>query len=222
MIHHRLRDLARDLAVAVCCVVLAAGCGRSEPDSAVSETELVRVETADADLSKLPPAELAKARQTATALAQGLSQLVFSTMEKEGPAATVRVCSEVAQERTAAHAADGVYVRRISDRLRSPLNAADEVEARELERMHELDAEGRLPPEIIRLVQQGDIRSLQLLRPIRIQQPCLACHGEADAIDPEVRRILAERYPDDQATGYSVGDLRGAVSVRVRVNSGPE
>jgi hypothetical protein len=216
MIHHGLRDLV----VVVCCIVLPAGCGRAEPDAAGPEAELVRVEAADADLSELPPAELAQARETATALAQGLSQLVFSTMENEGPAATVRVCSEVAQERTAAHAVDGIYVRRISDRLRSPRNAADGAEARELERMHELDAEGRLPPEIIRLVQQGDSRSLHLLRPIRIQQPCLACHGSAESIDPEVRRILAERYPDDQATGYSVGDLRGAVSVRVPVKDG--
>jgi hypothetical protein len=216
-----IRYWLRDPVVVVCCIVLAAGCGRSEPDAAGvaagPETELVRIETVDADLSELPPAELAQARETATALAQALSQLVFSTMENEGPAATVRVCSEVAQERTAAHAVDGIYVRRISDRLRSPQNAADAAEARELERMHELDAEGHLPPEIIRVVQQGDSRSLHLLRPIRIQQPCLACHGDAEAIDPEVRRILAERYPDDQATGYSVGDLRGAVSVRVPV-----
>jgi hypothetical protein len=206
-----------DPVVITCCLVLAAGCTRAAPDAAVQETELVRVETVDGNVTELPQAELAQARETATALAQGLSQLVFSTMENEGPVATVRVCSEVAQERTAAHAADGVYVRRISDRLRNPMNAPDDSEARELERMHELEAEGRLPPEIIRLVQQGDRRSLQLLRPIRIQQPCLACHGAADAIDPEVRRILAERYPGDQAVGYSVGDLRGAVSVRVRV-----
>jgi hypothetical protein len=200
-----------------CCMLLAAACGAPEPEPAGEQVELIRVESARADTFDLPQHELAVARATATALAQDLAGLVFSTLEAEGPVATIRVCSEVAEQRTAAHAADGVYVRRISDRLRSPLNAADADEARELARMHVLDADGRLPPEIIRVVQRGDDRSLQLLRPIRIQPPCLTCHGDPDAIAPDVRRILAERYPDDQATGYAVGDLRGAVSVRVRV-----
>jgi hypothetical protein len=29
------------------------------------------------------------------------------------------------------------------------------------------------------------------------------------------RHVIAVRYPDDQATGYALGHLRGAVSVRV-------
>jgi hypothetical protein len=166
----------------------------------------------------LPRAELARARETATALATNLAQLVFSTLEAEGPVATVQVCSEIAQERTADFAAEGVYVRRISDRLRNPLNAPDADEAREIERMHALDAEGRLPPEILRVIERNGARQLHLLRPIRIQQPCLACHGAADQLDPEVQRIIADRYPEDRATGYSIGQLRGAVSVRVDVD----
>jgi len=30
-----------------------------------------------------------------------------------------------------------------------------------------------------------------------------------------VQAILAREYPDDRATGFSVGDVRGAVSVRI-------
>jgi hypothetical protein len=33
---------------------------------------------------------------------------------------------------------------------------------------------------------------------------------------PDVRSLLAERYPEDRATGYAAGDFRGMVSVRVR------
>jgi hypothetical protein len=204
-------------AVLAVCAGVAAACGAPEPEASGEPVELIRVESERADTFDLPQRELAVARATATALAQDLAGLVFSTLEADGPVAAIRVCSEVAEQRTAAHAADGVYVRRISDRLRSPVNAADADEARELERMHLLEAEGRLPPEIIRVVQRGQERTLHLLRPIRVQPPCLTCHGDPDAIPPDVRRILAERYRDDQATGYGVGDLRGAVSVRVRV-----
>jgi hypothetical protein len=44
---------------------------------------------------------------------------------------------------------------------------------------------------------------------------CVACHGPADRLDPDVQAILLERYPDDQATGYEPGDLRGVVRATV-------
>ncbi|MGM0774574.1 MAG: c-type heme family protein, partial [Pseudomonadota bacterium] len=39
----------------------------------------------------------------------------------------------------------------------------------------------------------------------------LGCHGKS--IDPEVKAKLDELYPEDQATGFSEGDLRGAFVV---------
>ena len=36
---------------------------------------------------------------------------------------------------------------------------------------------------------------------------CLQCHGEV--LDPAVAGKIAELYPDDQATGFIDGDLRG-------------
>ena len=35
------------------------------------------------------------------------------------------------------------------------------------------------------------------------------CRGSAGEIDEEVLAALAENYPDDQATGFIEGDLRG-------------
>ena len=43
---------------------------------------------------------------------------------------------------------------------------------------------------------------------------CLTCHGLDDTLEPEVRHRLAELYPDDAATGFSRGDLRGAFVVQ--------
>ena len=40
---------------------------------------------------------------------------------------------------------------------------------------------------------------------------CLTCHGAA--LSPDVEAALAESYPEDHATGYSAGDLRGAFVV---------
>lgn len=40
---------------------------------------------------------------------------------------------------------------------------------------------------------------------------CLTCHGEA--LTEPVKATLAELYPEDKATGFKVGDIRGAFSI---------
>ena len=36
----------------------------------------------------------------------------------------------------------------------------------------------------------------------------LMCHGDRDSFAPEVKTKLAEFYPQDEATGFSEGELR--------------
>jgi hypothetical protein len=43
------------------------------------------------------------------------------------------------------------------------------------------------------------------------EKPCLACHGKE--IAPKVAARLAELYPEDAATGYSAGEIRGAFTL---------
>jgi hypothetical protein len=43
---------------------------------------------------------------------------------------------------------------------------------------------------------------------IPTQKICLGCHGKS--IDPQVKAKLEALYPEDRATGFSEGDLRGA------------
>ena len=48
-----------------------------------------------------------------------------------------------------------------------------------------------------------------LLRPIGVQAPCLACHGAAEGLAPEIRDRIGSAYPGDRATGFQLGELRG-------------
>ncbi len=53
------------------------------------------------------------------------------------------------------------------------------------------------------------------MRAIRINMPlCLQCHGMEEDLAPDVIEQLTKLYPDDTATGFSQGDLRGAFVVR--------
>ena len=44
-----------------------------------------------------------------------------------------------------------------------------------------------------------------------VEGVCLNCHGEA--LNPDVRAAIADYYPDDSATGYKLGEIRGAVTL---------
>lgn len=50
---------------------------------------------------------------------------------------------------------------------------------------------------------------LAYLSPIMLAEFCTECHGTADRISDDVKKILAEEYPEDEATGFQAGDLRG-------------
>jgi len=50
---------------------------------------------------------------------------------------------------------------------------------------------------------------LGALMPIRMKEQCLTCHGKAELMPAKLTATLAALYPDDQATGFAVGDLRG-------------
>ncbi len=169
-----------------------------------------------AQAEEIPPAALAKAKSTADGLMKDLIGLLFSTLDAEGPAGAVRICADVAQDRTAGHARDGVYVRRVSRKVRNQANRPDELEVQKLEQLEALHQEKKLPPELVEVRANLDgTRRLHYLRPIVVMERCLACHGPRDQIQPAVRELLARQYPDDRAVDYRVGDFRGAVSVRV-------
>ena len=119
----------------------------------------------------------------------------------EGPVAAVNACHLEAPAIGRSFAADNIRVGRSSHRLRNPANTPSSW-------MNEiingyLSAPEALQPVVVRLA-DGRIGYAE---PILTQPLCLTCHG--DSIAPAVKAQLAELYPDDQATGFDVGELRG-------------
>ena len=159
---------------------------------------------------------VARARAAATALGADLMGMLTRQLAQGGPRAALAVCADSAQARTRQHQAEDVYVRRVGTRVRNPLNTPDSVEAAVLTAFAAALDAGRVPADTLFVAPTGTgSAELRYLRPIRVQEPCLACHGPTAQLAPEVRTLLATRYPADQAVNYAVGDLRGAISVRV-------
>lgn len=168
----------------------------------------------------LPPAvdsaSLARARMAADELGKDLVMMLTGELKRGGPAAAIAVCSDSAQVRTTRHQSSGTSVRRVGTRLRNAKNAPDSVEAAVLQAFGDAIAANRIMPDTSFATREADGQVVtHYLRAILVQEFCLACHGPADSLSPAVKQVIATRYPDDQATGYRLGDLRGAISVRV-------
>ena len=54
-------------------------------------------------------------------------------------------------------------------------------------------------------------KSFRYMKAIPVGKACLTCHGSK--ISGQVATVINDRYPEDQATGYKEGELRGAFSL---------
>ena len=159
---------------------------------------------------------LAEARAAAQGLTEEIRGLLMRELKTGGLEGAVAVCATKAQVRTADYRRNfGNDIRRVSLRRRNPANEPDAYERRVLDSFERLPADARPGAESWRLVREDGGEALRYLKPLVANAMCLTCHGEITEIPPTVRAVIAREYPDDRATGFSVGDVRGAVSVRV-------
>jgi hypothetical protein len=164
---------------------------------------------------------LMDARKVSSQLAEKVRGLLFQEIEKGGFPSAIRVCSETAQEMTLQFNAEtGYHVRRISLKYRNPKNVPDAYEQRRLEEFNVLNQNKELSNEYSEIVEEQGKKYLRYLRPLLVAPLCITCHGPKENIPKEVKTLLAERYPDDRATGFLVGDVRGAITVKILVTEG--
>ena len=110
------------------------------------------------------------------------------------------------------HQLEGVSVKRTSLKERNTANTALEDERKVLESMQKMLKEKKLPSF---LLEKKD-NVYKYYKPLVIKNPtCLACHGDI-AKDTELSQFMNEHYPQDKATGYKMGELRGAIVVEIK------
>ncbi|MBX7192084.1 MAG: DUF3365 domain-containing protein [Sandaracinaceae bacterium] len=197
-------------------LVALAGCGgeaSSEPPAepvepvASASTSASAPSTASTSAAPVEAESLARAEAAATQLGTTLRGRLLAAMGEGGPAHAAEVCAgEAAALTERVHTETGVSVGRASLRRRGASSSPAWVDAW-------LAAQGERAAEGVEGFARLEDGHARVLRPIVIEAPCLACHGET--IAPEVAAILDARYPSDPARGYRVGDLRGALWAEV-------
>ena len=159
---------------------------------------------------------LQEARRLADDLGDKIRGLLVQELQRGGPASAVRVCSEVAQEMTREfNRHTGHHARRVSVKYRNPQNLPDGYEQQVLVRMEVENRQKHLGKEYVEVVKEENVTVLRYMRPLTVAPVCITCHGPKETMTPEVKRMLTERYPEDRATGFQEGDLRGAISVKI-------
>ncbi|MEJ8568909.1 Tll0287-like domain-containing protein [Elongatibacter sediminis] len=149
----------------------------------------------------------ALSKNYALRLQSELGARLKAAMTTGGPVAAIDVCQVEAPVIAAKMLTENgpTKIGRTALRVRNPMNAPDEEARVVLENFRQAMAAGETPAAHFTVREDGSARYMQA---IGTQPLCLACHGTELA--PEVREALARHYPEDQATGFSVGELRGS------------
>lgn len=159
-----------------------------------------------------PDPYLAKGKKIASSVFTVLSSEVMKSMQASGVAGTVAYCNEQAYPITDSLARlYEAHIKRTSHKVRNPNNAPDSLEAIMLEKYLTLQQKGlEMPPKV---VQQGE--NMHFFAPIILAAPCLKCHGKVgETLNENDLAVIQEHYPEDKATGFADGELRGIWSIR--------
>ena len=147
-----------------------------------------------------------------------LKGTLVGAMKEKGPAGAVDVCHAKAQEITARYNKEGWKVGRTALKLRNPKNAPDAWEKAVMEEFQKKIAEGADPKKLAKaeIVEQDGKKVFRFMKAIPVGKPCLNCHGEK--VKDDVLAIIRKHYPQDQATGFKLGQLRGAFTLSKPLN----
>lgn len=156
-----------------------------------------------------------EARSLVKAFGSDLKHVLKSSMKSEGPIKALEVCNiqagPIAEKNSTL---SGWDIGRTSLKVRNESNAPDEWERNVLHQFEKRKAAGEnlKTMEYSETVKEGDKSVYRYMKPIPTAGLCVKCHGVN--LGDEVSKKVKFLYPNDQATGFNVGDIRGAFTLQ--------
>jgi hypothetical protein len=158
-----------------------------------------------------------EARKVAKEFVTQLGGELKKEMEANGPGAAIKVCRNAAP----AIASDlsrknGWQIGRVSQKVRNPLlGTPDAWEQKVLADFDQrLEKENPANMDFAEIVSEPQGKYFRYMKAIPIQDTCLKCHGTDEVRVQPAKDALAADYPHDKATGYTLGQIRGAVTIK--------
>ena len=160
---------------------------------------------------------LAASRAASAELVQQLGAELKKELGRGGPESAIRVCREMAPQIAGKLSRQsGARVARVSLKTRNPLLGTPDAWEQKILADFDRRAASENPQSLEHweTVSEPQGRYFRYMKAIPVQPLCLACHGTEEMIAPAVQQTLESEYPQDRARGYSVGQIRGAVTVK--------
>lgn len=158
---------------------------------------------------------LSEARKLAREFNARLRSKLQMAIAEDGPVGAIKVCATHVPGITERLQEQHITVKRTSQGLRNSQNTPDAWEQRILTFFEDEHDAGADPANLEHYAQfigeQGTV--FRYARAILTGPECLMCHG--DKLAPEIAAELARLYPDDKATGFKAGDIRGMISISI-------
>lgn len=163
------------------------------------------------------PPWVAQARDAAMSVPPKLVGRLTAVINQSGPAEAIRVCKEEAPKMAqAASAQTGWQIRRVSLKNRNPKGVPDAWEQDTLALFDRQQAKGTDPADLERwtVSTENGTTVRRYMKALPTASLCIQCHGSADKLGAGVAERLGALYPQDKATGYTVGQIRGAMTLK--------
>ena len=151
-----------------------------------------------------------------------LSSNLQSALQQGGISNALPFCSLAASPLTAGIAGKhGFAIRRVTHKPRNLVGQADATELAILRQFEASLPAATATNPLAPLVTHLTVDTATFFAPIVLNHElCLKCHGEPGKdIAPENVAVIQRLYPQDQATGFKLGDLRGAWRIDIPLAS---
>ncbi|UCH46642.1 MAG: DUF3365 domain-containing protein [Betaproteobacteria bacterium] len=162
-----------------------------------------------------------EARQVSKDLIKQLGGALKQALKESGPEGAISVCRDTAPMLAASLSRQtGWKVSRVSLKTRNPLiGQPDAWEQKVLGEFDEAAAAARNTTNLehAEIVDEPDGRYFRYMKALPVKPLCLTCHGSEKLIPDPVKARLRQEYPNDRATGYYAGQIRGAVTIKRRL-----
>ena len=157
-------------------------------------------------------------RKASAQLGKNLKSTLIHTIQTDGVFEAIQVCNLEAQNISSKLSEElGLKVGRTSLKTRNPKNAPDNWEKNSLHEFAQKLEKGTHISELEKyeLLKKDDQKWFRYMKAIPMQEPCALCHGET--IAPQIEDKIKSLYPQDQAIGFELGEIRGAFTVKIKL-----
>lgn len=156
--------------------------------------------------SSATEAALAKGKSIALSTKAALGKNLMKAINERGTEGAVTFCNIKALPITDSLAQfHNAKVKRVSDKNRNPLNAANEKEMDYILTAKKEISNGQMAKPMVKKVNGNWVGYY----PITTNAMCLQCHGKAKDIQSSTLATIEAKYPNDKAQGYGENELRG-------------